>query len=84
MKQSGVKNFEMEASLIFTLAELLGMRAGAVSAVYANRARNEFGVRGEENAIKAANEAVKILHDLDEDKRKAGNKKYWYPGLRKI
>ncbi len=78
MKQSGVLNFEMEASLIFVLAHLLGMRATAISAVYANRATNEFGVKGEEKAILAANEAVRILHDIDEDKRKRGIT-YWFP-----
>lgn len=38
----GVKNFEMEASLLFTLAQLRGIRAGAICAVFANRKQGAF------------------------------------------
>lgn len=38
----GVLNLEMEASTLFTLATLAGVRAGAVCAVFASRPENRF------------------------------------------
>ncbi|MFW9852135.1 MAG: nucleoside phosphorylase [Candidatus Thorarchaeota archaeon] len=77
MQRMGVLNFEMEASHIFTLASIFKGRAGSICAVYANRVTNEFGVKGEKEAIQAANYAVKVLSEIDNDKREK-NKKYWY------
>jgi uridine phosphorylase len=71
----------METATLYTLANLYGLRAGAVCAVYANRCTEEFKPgEGEENAIKVANEAVKILHEWDE-KKKAKGKKWLFPSL---
>jgi uridine phosphorylase len=42
LAEMNVVNFEMEASVIMTLAMLRNCKAGAVCAVYANRPRNEF------------------------------------------
>ncbi len=80
LQAAGVVNIEMEAATIFTLASLFGKRAGAICAVYAQRLRDEFAIAGEREAIKTANEAVKILAEWDEVKRSA-NKKHFYPGL---
>ena len=82
LQAAGVMNFEMEASLIFVMSHLLGLRSGAVCVVYANRVTGEFEVKGEENAIKVANEAVKILTEMTEQK-KAKGKKHWFPSLNK-
>jgi uridine phosphorylase len=81
LQKARVLNFEMEAATLFTLASLHGLRAGSICAVYANRRRNEFKPgAGEENAIKVANEAVKILDEWDAKKRK--RKKRWlFPSL---
>jgi uridine phosphorylase len=52
-----------------------------VCAVYANRCRDEFKEgAGEENAIKVANEAVRILNDWDKQKQKE-NKRWFFPSL---
>ena len=67
LSQAGVLNFEMEASLLFVMGSIYKIHTGAVCAVYANRATNEFATKGEEKAIKAANEATKIIHDWYED-----------------
>ncbi|MEM2878965.1 MAG: nucleoside phosphorylase [Candidatus Bathyarchaeia archaeon] len=81
LQKAGVLNFEMETATLFTLANLYGLRAGAICAVYANRCTGEFKPgAGEENAIKVANEAVKILHEWDEQKRAKG-KRWLYPSL---
>jgi len=71
----------METATLFTLASLYGLRAGSVCAVYANRCRNEFkSGAGEENTIKVANEAARILYDWDAKKRR--KKKHWlFPSL---
>jgi len=61
-----VLNFEMETSALFTIARILGLRAGAVEAVFANRVTGEFEKKGELEAAKVANEAVRILHERDE------------------
>lgn len=58
---ANVLNFEMEASLLFTMTRIYRMAAGAICAVYANRPRNEFKVTGMDHAILAANEAVRII-----------------------
>ncbi len=80
MQKANVVNFEMEAATLFTLGNIFGFRTGAVCVVYANRVRNEFEVKGEEDVIRCGNEAVKILHDMDEE-RKAKGKRYWRRGL---
>lgn len=83
LKLANVLNFEMEASTIFTLANIYGVRAGAVCAVLANRITDEFILdAGVEDAIKVANEAVRILYQWDEIKRSLG-KKYFFPSLLK-
>jgi uridine phosphorylase len=71
---------EMEASTIFTLCGLYGLRSGCVLAVFANRTANTFEVKGEEDACKVAVEAARILIKWDEEKRNSG-KMYWCPSL---
>ncbi len=80
LRAANVYNIEMEAAAVFTLANLFGLRAGAVCAVFANRITDEFKVAGEEEAGKTASLAVKILHEWDEAREKIG-KKYWFPTL---
>lgn len=81
LQRAGVLNFEMETATLYTLSTLYGLRAGAVCAVYANRCTGEFEPgAGEEDAIKVANEAVKILHEWDERKHIKG-KKWFFPSL---
>ncbi|MGY5874614.1 MAG: uridine phosphorylase [Candidatus Thorarchaeota archaeon] len=74
LQRANVANFEMEAATVFTLANIYGFRSGAVCAVYANRVRDEFAVRGEKDVIKCGNEATKILSEMDEEK---GEREYW-------
>ncbi len=81
LQKAGVLNLEMETATLYTLASLYGLRAGAICAVYANRCTKEFKEgAGEENAIKIANEATKILHEWDKTKRKK-KKQWFFPSL---
>ncbi len=81
LRAARVLNFEMEASIIFTLSNIYGARAGAVCAVLANRITDEFIMdAGVENAIRVANEAVRILYEWDQVKREKG-RAYFYPSL---
>ncbi len=80
LRAARVVNIEMEAATILTLASLFGKRAGAVCAVYAQRLRDEFKIAGELEAIRTANEAIKILSEWDSIKEEE-NKPYFYPGL---
>jgi len=80
LQKASVLNFEMEASCIFTVCSLYGLRAGAVCAVFANRVTGDFHTIGEEKAGRAASEAVKILNEWDEMKKKK-SKKWFYPSL---
>lgn len=75
LKAANVLNFEMEASLLFIMGTLFKVETGAVCAVFANRATNEFDTKGEVEAILAASEAAKIIDDYIADK---SDKKYWY------
>jgi uridine phosphorylase len=81
LQKAHVLNFEMETATLYTLTSLYGLRAGAICAVYANRCKNEFKQgAGEENAIKIANEATKILYEWDKKKHK--KKKQWlFPSI---
>ncbi len=81
LQEAGVFNFEMETATLYTLASLQGLRAASICAVFANRCTNKFETdAGEENAIKVANEAVRVLHGWNALKKK--KKKRWlYPSL---
>jgi uridine phosphorylase len=81
LQKAHVLNFEMETATLFTLANLYGLRAGSICAVYANRYTNKFEPEaGEGDAIKIANEATKILYEWD--KKKHERKKRWlFPSL---
>jgi len=81
LRRVGVLNFEMECAPLFVIASLLGLRSGAVCAVFANRCKDLFKPgAGEEDAIQVANEAVKILDEWDEVKSKA-SKRWLFPSL---
>ncbi|MFC7141767.1 nucleoside phosphorylase [Halosimplex aquaticum] len=80
LREAGVLNFEMEAGAVLTLANLYGLRAGAVCTVYANRVTGEFRTEGERKAAKVASEAVSILADMDDAAEEAGADR-WHPGL---
>ena len=85
MTRQGILNFEMEASAVLVLAGLGGCRAGAVCAVFANRRTGEFvegdiKVRAEAAAIDAGLEALRILADMD-DQRRAASAVHWRPSL---
>jgi uridine phosphorylase len=80
LRRQHVITMEMEASTVFTLAGLYGLRGGCILAVYANRVMNKFEVKGEKDVCKVAVEAVRILSKWDSDRQKAG-KRHWSPGL---
>ena len=80
LTEANVANIEMETSAICTLANLYGLRAGAVCTAYANRATGEFAVTGERTAAKVAAKAATILAGMDTQAEAAGADR-WYPGL---
>ncbi len=80
LRRAGVLNFEMEASAILTLANLYGLRAGAVCTVYADRTSDEFAVVGERRAARTASLAVSKLAAMD--RRVADSEAdAWHAGL---
>jgi len=80
LREANVKNIEMEAAAILTVAELYGLRAGAVCTVYANRITGEFETVGESRAARCGSLAVRLLAKMDERKREAGVDA-WHAGL---
>jgi len=80
LRDANVKNIEMEASAILTIANVYGLRAGAVCSVYANRVTGEFRTEGESRAAETASLAVKLLARMDEVKREVGADR-WHAGL---
>jgi len=70
LRMANVLNFEMECATLFVLSSIFKLRAGAICAVYANRYTKTFKPgAGEEECIKVANEAVKILSMKDNQKK---------------
>jgi uridine phosphorylase len=80
LQNAGVLNFEMEAAAILTLANIYGLRAGAVCTVYANRVTGEFRTEGERRAGRCASLAAKKLAEMDAVKEAAGADR-WHAGL---
>ncbi len=80
LQAANVANFEMEASAILTLANVYGLRAGAVCTVYADRHGGEFAVTGESRAAETASLATHLLAKMDERKAEAGVDR-WHAGL---
>lgn len=80
LQAAGVLNFEMEASAILTVANLYGLRAGAVCTVYANRVTGEFRAEGERHAGEVASKAAAILAAMDRATAEAGADR-WHAGL---
>ena len=80
LRAANVKNIEMEAAALLTVANVYGLRAGAVCSVYANRITGEFRTEGESRAAETASLAVHLLAKMDEAKRAAGVD-HWHPGL---
>jgi uridine phosphorylase len=80
LREANVTNVEMEAAAVLTLANLYGLRAGAVCTVYANRETGEFRVEGERRAAETASLAVALLARMDEATRAAGADR-WHAGL---
>lgn len=79
--QMRVLNMEMEASTLFTLAGLAGLRAGAVCTVFANRPENRFigaadKTAAESRAIEVGLGALPILARMD---RESGAAAYHLP-----
>ncbi|AXG07366.1 nucleoside phosphorylase [Haloplanus rubicundus] len=72
LRAANVKNVEMEASSILTLANLYGLRAGAVCTVFANRSTGEFRTEGEGRAAEVGSLAAALLHDMDERRAETG------------
>jgi uridine phosphorylase len=62
LHRARVLNFEQEAATLFVLSRLLGMRAGAVAAVVANRVTGDVGgVDGVQRACRVASDAAHAL-----------------------
>ena len=80
LRDANVKNVEMEAAAILTVARVYGLRAGAVCSVYANRVTGEFRTEGESRAAETASLAVALLARMDAVKREAGGDR-WHAGL---
>ena len=80
LRAANVKNIEMEASAILTLASVYDLRAGAICSVYANRTTGEFRTEGDDRAAETASLAVRLLAKMDQAKAAAGVD-HWHPGL---
>lgn len=81
LRAARVLNFEMESGTLFTLANLFGLRAGTICGVGTQRLKRKSILGGgERESIEVANEAVKILAEMDSAKLRKG-KRYWYPSI---
>lgn len=83
IRKTGVINFEMEGAALLTLARLFKIRAGVVASVIAQRLTGKWDdAGGVERACRVGAEAVRVLTEWDELKKRNG-KRYYFPGLGK-
>ncbi|MFB6354701.1 MAG: uridine phosphorylase, partial [Halobacteriales archaeon] len=80
LRLANVVNIEMEAAAVLTLANLYGLRAGAVCTVFADRTTGEFRTEGEARAAETASLAAALLAAMDAQVDAAGADR-WHPGL---
>ena len=85
MARQRVLNFEMEASALLVLAGLARSRAGVVCAVYAQRSTGDFvdgeaKYRAEAACVETGLEGLRILAEMDRQRREAGADR-WRPSL---
>jgi uridine phosphorylase len=74
MTRAGVLNFEMEASVLFTLSRIYGLRAGAVLSVIANRVTGTWGDGGGvELACRVGADALVQLARWDQARERRGS-----------
>ncbi len=64
LRKLNVLNFDMETATLFVLANIYGVHAGSICAVFANRITGEFKTVGEREAIKTALEAIVMLDEI--------------------
>lgn len=70
LREAGVLNFEMEASALFTLGNLYGLRTGAICTVDSVRGKHSSSKDTDESERKAARTAclaTKLLDKMDEE-----------------
>ncbi len=82
--RAGILNGDRESASIVTLSALFGRRGGSICSVADNLCTGEsFEAGGGHNyAIDIALEGCAVLNRMDQQK-KEGNKRYWYPELKK-
>ena len=83
LARQGVKNLEMEASCLLTLASLRGLRAGCVCAIFASRPRNQF--ISEQSKVEAEARLIDVgldaLHHLCRMTQASAGHPHWHDGL---
>ncbi len=81
--RAGVLNGDRESAAIVTLATLFGRRGGSICSVADNIVTGEKfeAGAGHPSAIHVALRGLAILHELDEEKERAGQA-FWTPSLR--
>jgi len=79
----GVKNLEMEASVLLTLGTVGNFRAGAVCAIYATRVDNRFIDADTKDTAELAcvSAGLRALHLVAAMDRRRGARPLWHPGL---
>lgn len=80
LKAAKVLDWDNETATIFTLCSLYGLRAGRINAVVDDPKTGQYNPIGEERAIQASLDALRILFYWDSKKVQA-RKKYIYPGF---
>lgn len=83
LEAMNVANLEMEASCLFTLGSVRGIRTGAVCAIYSDRQANKFidlatKDLAEQRCLETGLEALLILAAMDKVKGKAN---HWLPSM---
>ncbi len=84
LERQGVKNLEMEASCLLTLASLRGFRAGVVCTVLADRQAKVFVSDDEKESaeLRCISTGLEAFHHLAALDGVRGDRAHWHPGLR--